>query len=121
MTAGPLRLWAPLPASVEMETPDGREPMDALGEPDRGWWQTRRPVSGRYRFVVDGDPVPDPRSPQQPEGVDGWSETVDHDAFAWTDQQWFGFPLEQAVIYELHVGTFTTAGTFAGVVERLDT
>ena len=120
MTAGPLRLWAPLPASVEMETPGGREPMDALGAPDSGWWQTRRPVSGRYRFVVDGDPVPDPRSPQQPEGVDGWSETVDHDAFAWTDQQWFGFPLERAVIYELHVGTFTAAGTFAGVVERLD-
>jgi maltooligosyltrehalose trehalohydrolase len=85
-----------------------------------GWWRSERPHRGRYRFVVDGDARVDPRSPALPDGIDGWSETVDHDAFAWTDDRWTGFPLAAAVLMELHVGTFSPAGTFDGVVEHLD-
>jgi maltooligosyltrehalose trehalohydrolase len=85
-----------------------------------GWWATDQPVTGRYLFVVDGTAIPDPRSGQQPEGIDGWSEVVDHSLFEWTDQDWAGFALPDAVVYELHVGTFTPQGTFAGVIGKLD-
>jgi maltooligosyltrehalose trehalohydrolase len=70
--------------------------------------------------VVDGQVIPDPRSAQQREGIEGWSELVDHHAFAWTDGGWTCFPLEQALIYELHVGTFSAEGTFAGVIAHID-
>jgi maltooligosyltrehalose trehalohydrolase len=76
-----------------------------------------------YTFSVDGGPPrPDPRSAHQPHGVHGPSRVVDHDAFAWSgaDRAWRGFHLPGAVLYELHVGTFSAAGTFAGAVEHLD-
>jgi len=60
----------------------------------------------------------DPRSQSQPDGVDGPSEVVDHGAFVWTDGDWRGFRLEEAILYELHVGTFDD-GSFAGVARRL--
>jgi maltooligosyltrehalose trehalohydrolase len=76
----------------------------------------------RYKFVIDDGPsgFPDPRSQHQPEGVHGPSALVDHDAFSWTDAAFTPTPLDQAVIYELHVGTFTREGTFHGVETRLD-
>jgi maltooligosyltrehalose trehalohydrolase len=83
------------------------------------WWRPAEEHRGAYWFVVDGEPLPDPRSPWQPDGVRGPSHTVDH-AFPWTDATWHGFPLGAAVLYELHVGTFSTSGTFDGVIERLD-
>ena len=56
----------------------------------------------------------------QPDGVDSASEVVDHAAFSWSDVRWRGVPLAGAVLYEMHVGTFTPAGTFDAAVERLD-
>jgi len=56
----------------------------------------------------------------QPHGVDGPSQVVDHDAYAWGDSGWRGLPLAGAVLYECHVGTFSPAGTFDGVAARLD-
>jgi maltooligosyltrehalose trehalohydrolase len=89
-------------------------------ERDRnGWWRAEE-HHGEYRFVVDGDPLPDPRSPWQPAGVGGPSHTLDHGAFGWTDASWHGRPLAACVIYECHVGTFSPSGTFDGVAERLD-
>jgi maltooligosyltrehalose trehalohydrolase len=74
----------------------------------------------RYRYRVDGrGPYPDPVSRFQPEGVHGPSEIVDPKSFGWTDAAWRGIELEDVVIYEVHVGTFTPAGTFAGVMDRL--
>jgi len=71
-------------------------------------------------FSVDGGPpCPDPRSACQPAGVHGPSQLVDHSEFTWTDAAWSGIPIADAVIYELHVGTFSSAGTFDGVVERI--
>jgi len=73
-----------------------------------------------YMYLLDGDgPYPDPCSRFQPDGVHGPSAVVDPAAFEWSDRDWRGVPLERAVIYELHAGTFTPAGTFAGVTERL--
>src|SRR5207248_9821763 len=74
-----------------------------------------------YRFALDGgDAYPGPRSSSQPAGVDGPSVVVDHDAFPWTDQRWQGIHLPSAIVYELHVGTFTPEGTFEAVIEKLD-
>ena len=115
-----IRVWAPRAGNVTVVLPDVERPLSAGAG---GWWEDRepRPAGTRYRVRVDGGPaVPDPRSASQPEGVDGPSATVDHDAFAWTDGAWNGpVPLPSAVVYELHVGTFSAAGTFDGVIDHL--
>ena len=74
-----------------------------------------------YAFRLDGgEPLADPRSPRQPSGPAGPSRTYDHSAFAWTDDRWRGAPVPGAVIYELHVGTFTPEGTLDAAIGRLD-
>ena len=92
---------------------------------DAGGWAelvTRdAPPGTRYRFRIDGDLlVPDPASRFQPVDVHGPSEVVDPLAHGWTDAGWGGVAAERLVFYELHVGAFSPAGTFAGVAERLD-
>jgi maltooligosyltrehalose trehalohydrolase len=78
------------------------------------------PPGSDYAFSLDGGPPrPDPVSRCQPGGVHAPSRSVDAEAFPWSDGAWRGLPLEALVIYELHVGTFTASGTFAGVHERL--
>jgi maltooligosyltrehalose trehalohydrolase len=72
-----------------------------------------------YRLVVDGEAWPDPCSRWQPEGVRGPSRVLDATAFAWSDAGWSGVPVDDLVLYELHVGTFSDEGTFDGVVSRL--
>ncbi len=125
-------VWAPLPEHVELvvsgtgrgERPDAAPAIHSMHRDAAGWWRAEVdvPEAGTdYGFLVDGDgPFPDPRSPFQPEGVRGLSRTVDPGAYAWSDEGWDAPPLDRAVIYELHVGTFTPAGTFEGVVGRLD-
>src|SRR3954471_23518728 len=119
-----IRVWAPAATSVDLVTPDSRVAMNQAGsDTDRGWWESDRdlPPGALYRFAIDADDVvPDPRSQRQPEGPEGWSQTVDHSAFEWHDDEWTGFPLAAAVIYELHVGTFSPEGTFDGVIGKLD-
>ncbi len=114
-----VRVWAPLPSSVELDSEGRRVPMDRQ---EGGWWSGEVAGPGKdYSFVLDGgDPRPDPRSAWQPQGVHGPSRVVDHDAFAWTDATWRGVPLAGSVLYELHVGTFTSEGTFDAAIERLD-
>jgi maltooligosyltrehalose trehalohydrolase len=115
------QLWAPLLQSVELRLlDDGRNlPMT---RDERGYWHvTVADVSpgARYRYWVDADRErPDPASRHQPEGVHGPSAVVDP-AFAWSDHGWHGIPLADYVIYELHVGTFTDAGTFEAIIPHL--
>ncbi|MGH9000409.1 MAG: malto-oligosyltrehalose trehalohydrolase [Acidimicrobiia bacterium] len=115
-------VWAPNAAAVAVVTRHGRHPMTArLG----GWWRADVDAAEpgtTYKFSLDGGPpLPDPRSPFQPEGPHGPSQTVDHDAYRWSDLHWTGgVPLSAAVVYELHVGTFTTDGTFDSAIEGLD-
>ncbi|MEQ9163405.1 MAG: hypothetical protein RLN74_11880, partial [Ilumatobacter fluminis] len=113
-------VWAPSAATVGLEV-DGRRFDLAVDE--GGWWTTDEiaPEPGdRYGFSVDGsDPLPDPLSPSQPDGVHAASEWVDNTAFAWTDHDWRGVPLAGAVLYELHVGTFTPGGTFDDAIAML--
>jgi maltooligosyltrehalose trehalohydrolase len=113
-------VWAPHAASLDLVLDGDRIPMAPR---DRGWWgvEIDVPAGTDYRFSIDGGPPrPDPRSPWQPEGPDGPSRTVDHGAFAWNDGDWRGADLAAAVIYELHVGTFTPEGTFDSAIEKLD-
>jgi malto-oligosyltrehalose trehalohydrolase len=115
-------VWAPAAGTVEVETGGARHAMTPAGRP--GWWTARVGGDGGeqdYGFVLDGDgPFPDPRSPRQPHGVHGLSRTYDHERFAWSDQGWRGRPLPGSVLYELHLGTFTSEGTFDAAIDRLD-
>ncbi len=115
------RVWAPKAGSVQLAL--GERRLDMHPEPG-GWWrfcEPELPSSSDYAYIVDGSqPLPDPRSPWQPYGINGPSRTLDHEAFEWTDHRWQPPPLSSAIIYELHVGTFTRAGTFEGAIERLD-
>ncbi len=114
-------VWAPEPGRVELVLADRRIDMQRN---DGGWWEATVEDAGagsRYGFSLDGGPTrPDPRSPSQPDGVEGLSEVVDHDGFGWSDAGWRGVPLAGAVLYELHVGTFTEEGTFDAAIGRLD-
>jgi maltooligosyltrehalose trehalohydrolase len=88
-----------------------------------GWWRADRavPADTEYSFSIDGGPPrPDPRSPWQPDGPDGPSRAVDHGSFEWTDGDWTGANLASAVLYELHIGTFTSDGTFDAAIAKLD-
>ncbi|MCW2674835.1 MAG: maltooligosyl trehalose hydrolase [Frankiales bacterium] len=107
------RVWAPHASTVALN--DGTA-MVMKG----GWWRAAAPLHD-YGFSIDGGPVrPDPRSPWQPEGVHALSRGYDHDEFTWTDRRWHGVPLAGAVLYELHVGTFTPEGTFDAAIGKLD-
>ncbi len=114
-------VWAPVATRVDVEAGAGLHRLQAEG---RGWWGAAVEAAGPgddYRFVLDGgEPVADPRSHWQPEGVEGPSRIVDHDSFAWTDAAWRGVHLPAAVLYELHVGTFSAPGTFEGAIAHLD-
>ena len=116
------RLWAPSHPEVSVVI-DGSAsmPMQAVGD---GWHElvTDRAHAGtRYQFVLpDGLRVPDPASRFQPEDVHGPSEVIDPAAYAWSDMAWRGRPWEEAVVYELHIGTFTPEGTFRAAIGKLD-
>jgi len=115
------RLWAPKPSRVDILL-DGS--LLSMSKTVSGWFElsTNQASPGsRYQFVIDGGlHVPDPASRFQPEDVHGPSEVVDPLAFAWSDAGWHGRPWEDAAIYELHVGTFSPGGDFAGVEKKLD-
>ena len=82
--------------------------------------QASAKAGNRYFYIVDDkQPVPDPVSRFLPEGVHGPTEIIDPNHFKWTDQNWHGLRLEDYVIYELHIGTFTPQGTFDAAIEKL--
>ncbi|MFP5348466.1 MAG: malto-oligosyltrehalose trehalohydrolase [Gammaproteobacteria bacterium] len=118
------RLWAPSAERVELVLGTGaaarRSPMIAQAN---GWYAAFAPATAgtRYGFRIDDQlNVPDPASRFQPDDVHASSEIVDPAAFDWRDEGWRGRAWEEAVIYELHVGSFTRRGDYSGVRERLD-
>ena len=115
-------VWAPERRQVQLVLADGRRRQMQVD--DRGYWSAAvepLPAGTRYGYALDGDArvLPDPASRFQPEGPHALSELVDPGAFAWTDAAWSGVHLSAAVIYELHVGTFTTLGTWDAAARRL--
>lgn len=124
------RLWAPSATSVELELQGGaRTGLLGLQRIADGWHEILVPEAGpgaRYRFLVGTNSheprlVPDPASRFNPDGVHGPSEVIDPREYAWDpgNDAWRGRPWEEAVIYELHVGTFTVEGTYASALRRL--
>jgi maltooligosyltrehalose trehalohydrolase len=90
---------------------------------DDGWWSVEADVSDdtRYWYSLDGgEPLTDPRARRLPDGPEGAAALYDPDRFNWTDHAWRGVHLPGAVLYELHVGTFSAAGTFDAAIEHLD-
>ncbi|MEZ0339639.1 malto-oligosyltrehalose trehalohydrolase [Mycobacterium sp. pV006] len=114
-------VWAPRPQQVRLDVDGVLHPMQRS---DDGWWRAVVDAGpqARYGFVLDDDPkvLPDPRSPRQPDGVHERSQLWQLAADAWSDHDWQGRSIEGAVIYELHIGTFTPAGTFDSAIEKLD-
>jgi maltooligosyltrehalose trehalohydrolase len=113
------RLWAPGAQRVELMHQLTHE----MRRGDGGWFkltiQGAKP-GDRYHFRIDGETeVPDPASRFQPDDVHGPSEVIDQ-AYDWKTLGWIGRPWHECVFLELHVGTFTEAGTFRGVVDKLD-
>jgi len=115
------RVWAPKPDLVRLDV-DGAQ--HAMTRADDGWWHATVATSpdARYGYLLDDDPaaLPDPRSARQPDGVHARSQLWEPTPATWTDGAWSGRSVEGAVIYELHVGTFTGAGTFDSAIEKLD-
>jgi len=112
-------VWAPLAERVTLLLDESRHPLSPIGD---GWWAAPDGLSGsEYGYLLDDDPhpLPDPRSRRQPISVHDLSRTFDATRFAWTDQHWTGRQLAGAVIYELHLGTFTPAGTLDAAIEML--
>ncbi|MCW2752843.1 MAG: maltooligosyl trehalose hydrolase [Marmoricola sp.] len=112
-------VWAPRPDTVRLQVGERVIPMT---RDSSGWWRPAAEVpDGDYGFLLDDQerPLPDPRSRWQPEGVHGLSRRYDPSSFEWTDGDWTGRQLPGAVIYEAHVGTFTSEGTLDAMIERL--
>ena len=98
----------------------GLHPVAPVGDDVFETWVKDAGAGDRYSYILDGGtPLPDPASRFQPDGVHGPSQVVDAASFAWSDERWRPRPAHDLVIYELHVGTFSPEGTFAGVEQRL--
>jgi maltooligosyltrehalose trehalohydrolase len=119
-----VRVWAPARRRVEVacgQPPQRFEPLEPDGH---GYFAGLLPGLGagaRYAFRLDGEAElrPDPASRFQPDGPLGFSQIVDARSFAWSDGDWRGVERVGQVLYELHVGTFTSEGTYAAAAREL--
>lgn len=112
-------VWSPLTKQIKLIVDSHTL---AMTRDDRGWWSIDADAApgSKYQFRVDGNgPFPDPRSPWQPDGLHGPSVVLDHSSFEWNDDAFVPKPLSEAVIYELHIGTFTPEGTFDAAIAKL--
>jgi len=119
------KLWAPGADKVELSLQGNAPEIRLLMTPEAdGWHGITTELAGigfYYQYLINGNTyVPDPASRYQPLDVHGSSQVIDPNAWQWQDKDWKGRPWEEAVFYELHVGTFSEEGTFAGVKKHLD-
>ena len=114
-------VWAPKPDTVRLDVDGTAHPMARHND---GWWRATVEAgpNARYGYLLDDDPkpLPDPRSARQPDGVHDRSQLWQPTTRDWTDTEWRGRSVQGAVIYELHIGTFTSAGTFDAAIGKLD-
>lgn len=112
------RLWAPGQERLALRCDGADHPMEVAGG---GWFELTLPIVGAgaaYAFVLEnGQVVPDPAARAQVGDVHGPSRVIDPTAFDWTP--WPGRPWEEAVIMEVHIGTFTSQGTFRAAIDKL--
>jgi maltooligosyltrehalose trehalohydrolase len=115
------RLWAPDCGEVLLHLPGRADQL--MHKREDGWAELVVPGIGagaRYGFRIGDLTVPDPASRHQPDDVHHLSEVIDPAAYEWGDGEWRGRSWDEAVIYELHVGTFTEPGTFLAAIAKLD-
>ncbi len=116
------KVWAPFRKRMAVEVAGETHPME--GPDKEGMWRADVDAGPGtdYAFLIDDDPTPypDPRGMRMMSDVHGPSQTYDQKAFEWHDQMWPGPPLTGAVVYEMHIGTFTEGGTFDSAIEKLD-
>jgi maltooligosyltrehalose trehalohydrolase len=116
-------VWAPRAVAVSLRLEGGGvADLPMTKRPDGSFVLTTAEAGAGtlYRYVIDGKPYPDPASRRQPRGVHGPSEVVDPQAYDWRDENWLGRPWPEVVLYELHLGTFSQSGNFAGAVGHFD-
>jgi maltooligosyltrehalose trehalohydrolase len=116
------KVWAPFASSLSVQAGGKSFPM--AGPNDEGWWRGEVESAGHgtdYGFLINEDekPYPDPRSQWQPNGVHDLSRVYDQSAFRWTDEAFNARPLSSAIVYELHLGTFTPEGTLDAAIGKL--
>ncbi len=114
-------VWAPAhdEVAVQIVHPDKR--LIPMQKDEQGYFKVLAEgiePGTLYFYNIAGDDRPDPASHSQPKDVHGPSEVIDHNVSDWTDAGWSGIPLEEMIIYELHVGTFTPEGTFESMIPR---
>jgi len=122
LTHTTFRVWAPLASSARVVLPTAKDHTHPMSPVEKGYFEIEVadcPAGTRYLFQIDENtPRPDPASRSQPDGVHKESAVVNH-RFAWADTDWAGLPLDEYIIYELHIGTFTDAGTFEAAISEL--
>jgi maltooligosyltrehalose trehalohydrolase len=115
-------VWSPLAEKVEVVFKDKEDPV-SLEKDAQGYWEAEIPnvpPGSLYKIRLDEeDEFPDPASRSQPEGVHSWSQVTDPFVYNWQDEGRKSRSLEDMVIYELHVGTFTAEGSFESIIEKL--
>ncbi|MDF9797214.1 maltooligosyltrehalose trehalohydrolase [Catalinimonas alkaloidigena] len=115
-------VWAPHRNQVNIIINKARK--IALAKDNKGYWEANAPdvsPGDLYAIELDGEITrPDPASISQPKGVHGQSQVLDRQYSHWTDDEWNGLSMNEMIIYELHVGTFTDVGTFEGIIDKLD-
>lgn len=116
-------LWAPLVENVAVHIISPEENLLPMTKQERGYWYLKAenidPGTLYYYRLEDASDKPDPASKFQPQGVHKASEVIDRTNINWQDSEWSGIPLDEMIIYELHVGTFTPEGTFKAIIPRL--
>ncbi len=116
-----IKVWAPKAQKVELENDNKLLPMIRK---ENDWWEISSESlkhGSNYMFRIDDQGTyPDPRSLWQPEGIEGPSRFYDHNCFGWSDDNFQQVPLDSALIYELHIPTFTEKGTFDSTIDKLD-
>jgi len=120
------RVWAPAAKSVAVCFAEQSEWANAVQvdlEPEAGGYFSghadEASAGMKYQFLLPRGKFPDPASRFQPEGPHGASEITDPEAFQWDDGEWPGVTRQGQIIYELHIGTFTSEGTWAAATDRL--
>lgn len=115
-------VWAPNLEAVAVQIVSPQEQLLPMQKDEWGYWKTTAQgiePGTLYFYQLNGDNRPDPASHFQPNDVHQASSVVDHSQMLWSDANWSGIPLEEMIIYELHVGTFTPEGTFEAIIPRL--
>jgi malto-oligosyltrehalose trehalohydrolase len=118
---GRFRIWAPAQPALTLVI-EGRTPI-RMQSAAGGWYESivKAEAGAQYRFALsDGTLVPDPASRYQPHDVDGPSELIDPRGYCWSTPAWRGLRWQDAVVYELHLGTFTRNSTFSAAIAKLD-